>query len=76
MYGNAAKLNVTRVEIATTKAVKNDQFEWTDNVIGSISNAWKIRIGIKSLVKSNDQLLLFADENTEESRGITYSFNI
>ena len=48
---------------------------WTDNVVGSISKALRIRIGIKSLYKSNDQFLLFSDEKNEDSRGITYIFN-
>ena len=47
MFGNAGQSNVIRKDIGPTKIVKGGAFEWDDNgVLGNISKATRIRIGV------------------------------
>ena len=75
MFGTASKFEVVCVEHGPTKIVNGNNFQWTDNFIGDISKASMIRIGIKTLRYGNDGILFFAEEKTNESKGITYYFD-
>ena len=76
IYSNEGRLEILQVNIGPSKAVKENQFQWTDNVIGNLGKSQMIRIGLKSLHNRNDLFLLFADENSENSKGIVYNFNV
>ena len=76
IYSDEGRLEILQVNIGPSKAVKENQFQWTDNVIGNLGKSQMIRIGLKSLHNRNDLFLLFADENSENSKGIVYNFNI
>ena len=53
-----------RKELGPTKAVHKNEFTYNDdvNVIGDISKASKIRIGIKTLISGTNCYIFFAEE--------------
>ena len=48
---------------------------WTDFVCGDISQATKIRIGINSRHSFTPICILFAEEQSQDTKGITFRFN-
>ena len=63
-----------RRDVGPTKEVHSDEWEWTENVIGIVSESSKIRIGIKSSIVQS-VFLLFAESASVYSNGITFCFN-
>ena len=65
-----------RKEIGPTKNIGESGFieHWygEENVIGDISKASKIRIGIKTLSFGTDCVMIFAEEKNKDSKGIIY----
>ena len=52
-----------RRDVGPTKKVDSDRWDWTENVIGILSESSKIRIGIKSSIVQS-VFLLFAENAT------------
>ena len=50
-------------------------FRWTDCVVGDISNANKIIVGIDLLDNLHSPGLLFASENSMETYGVNFLWN-
>ena len=69
---------IIRKEVGPTKSITENQFDWQDkeSVIGDISKASKIRIGIKALKQGWPAHIFFADEKNGNSRGIIYRMDV
>ena len=69
---------IIRKELGPTKAVHKNDFTWNDevNVIGDISKASKIRIGIKTLRHGENCYIFFGEEKNQNSKGIIYYMDV
>ena len=66
------------MELGPTKSVRGARYDWEEevNMIGDISKASRIRIGIKTLNHGWNSFLFFAEENNANSKGINYWMDV
>ena len=74
LYCNTGIAEIVRSEVGPTRAVGGDSWTWTEHICGDISKSSKIRIGIKAFTSPSVVFILFAEENSVDTKGITFCF--